>query len=357
MYIRCVKKYLIIILFFAFLFSIIPSKRVVAEWEPALGTMIRWPLGIPQELVIELATEDILYVLVESSNQQNQALNNFNNWGVNIGNIVFINTETYSHWTRDHGPQFIIGEEYWKVVNQQFNGYPEESGCQENFAFEDNSYSASRPLPYELRGWEEDDNTNIDFANQMNWDIKNLSLYFTGGNFMTDGYGMGFSTQLIVNENNITNESFKEIEFTVILGYGFQHKKDIKTKASILKSEGFKVKLVEKSDFLAKYLRDTDFAIISNGRTVFEVACMGVPVLSVAVNEREKSHSFVKDSNIGRHMIFKKKTFSKELTSNIEYMLHPVNRKNFKSNLKKLKLLNGVDKVIQIINDEYDKRK
>tara|TARA_B100001540_G_scaffold308603_1_gene323534 strand:+ start:3896 stop:5545 length:1650 start_codon:yes stop_codon:yes gene_type:complete len=155
----------------------------------------------------------------------------------------------------------------------------------------------------------------------------------------------------------IRNESFKEIEFTVILGYGFQHKKDIKTKASILKSEGFKVKLVEKSDFLAKYLRDTDFAIISNGRTVFEVACMGVPVLSVAVNEREKSHSFVKDSNIGRHMIFKKKTFSKELTSNIEYMLHPVNRKNFKSNLKKLKLLNGVDKVIQIINDEYDKRK
>ena len=141
------------------------------------------------------------------------------------------------------------------------------------------------------------------------------------------------------------------------MGYGFQHKKDIKTKASILKSEGFKVKLVEKSDFLAKYLRDTDFAIISNGRTVFEVACMGVPVLSVAVNEREKSHSFVKDSNIGRHMIFKKKTFSKELTSNIEYMLHPVNRKNFKSNLKKLKLLNGVDKVIQIINDEYDKRK
>ena len=205
------KKYLIIILFFAFLFSIIPSKRVVAEWEPALGTMIRWPLGIPQELVIELAAEDIIYVLVESSNQQNQALNNFNNWGVNIGNIVFINTETYSHWTRDHGPQFIIGEEYWKVVNQQFNGYPEESGCQENFAFEDNSYSASRPLPYELRGWEEDDNTNIDFANQMNWDIKNLSLYFTGGNFMTDGYGMGFSTQLMINENDLNNNEFQQI--------------------------------------------------------------------------------------------------------------------------------------------------
>ena len=283
--------------------SAIPDKRVVAEWESALGTMIRWPLGIPSSLVVELATDDIVYVLVETNNQQNQALNNFNSWGVNIENIVFVNTDTYSHWTRDYGPQFIIGEDYWKVVNQQFNGYPEENGCEHEsqecdesmilydcmgiqfcnnqpqyasegydcyinnslcedfngdgqimdwlgdgycddgnwgldfmcseFSFDcgdcgdeisdeyeycdDNlfngyrSYNQGRPLLSEFRGWEEDDNTNIDFANQMNWDIQNLPLYWTGGNFMTDGYGMGFSTQLIVNENNITNESFKEI--------------------------------------------------------------------------------------------------------------------------------------------------
>ena len=130
----------------------------------------------------------------------------------------------------------------------------------------------------------------------------------------------------------IRNESFKKIEFTVILGYGFQHKKDIKTKASILKSEGFKIKLVEKSDFLAKYLRDTDFAIISNGRTVFEVSCMGVPVLSVAVNEREKSHSFVKEHNIGKHMVFDKTNFSKNLSKNIQHMLKSENRKKYKTN-------------------------
>ncbi len=191
--------------------SQIPDKRIVAEWEPAIGTMIRWPLGIPSDLVVELASDDILYVLVETNNQENQATNNFNNWGVNIDNVVFINTDTYSHWTRDYGPQFVIGEEYWKVVNQHFNGYPVENGCQENFFFEDDIYHESRPLPPELRGWEEDDNTNIDFANQMNWEIQNLPLYFTGGNFMTDGYGMGFSTELMVNENNIDNNEFQQI--------------------------------------------------------------------------------------------------------------------------------------------------
>ena len=122
---------IILIVFSTFLLSNIPDYRVVAEWEPAIGTMIRWPLGIPSDLVEELASDDILYVLVESSWQQNSATNNFQNWGVNLSNVVFIYTDTYSHWTRDHGPQFVISEGNWQVVNQQFNGYPEEIGCNE----------------------------------------------------------------------------------------------------------------------------------------------------------------------------------------------------------------------------------
>ena len=279
----------------------IPDHRVIAEWEPAIGTMIRWPLGIPSDLVVELASDDILYVLIENNFQQNAALNNFNQWGVNISNVEFIYTQTYSHWTRDHGPEFMIGENYWEVINQKFNGYPENYGCEftetdcddnmiltdcvgtefcnnqpqyegydcyvnndlcedfngdgeimdwlgdgycdngnwglnfmcDEYSFDcgdcggeiidengycDDNLSAmernqieGRPSDLQARGWEEDDDTNIDFANQLGWDILDLDLYWTGGNFMTDGYGMGFSTQLMVNENEIENEVFKEI--------------------------------------------------------------------------------------------------------------------------------------------------
>jgi hypothetical protein len=45
----------------------------------------------------------------------------------------------------------------------------------------------------------------------MNWDIQDLPLYWTGGNFMTDGYGMGFSTELMVNENNMSEDQFINI--------------------------------------------------------------------------------------------------------------------------------------------------
>ena len=195
----------------SFLLCQIPEKRVIAEWEPALGTMIRWPLGIPSDLVVELATENMIYVLVETNNQQNQARNNFNNWGIDLSNVIFINTDTYSHWTRDHGPQFVIDDLSFKVINQQFDGYPVESGCDRKKT-EINRYKLEgRPLPSSSRGWDEDDDTNIDFANQMSWDIQNLPLYWTGGNFMTDGYGMGFSTQLMVNENNMSNDDFQSI--------------------------------------------------------------------------------------------------------------------------------------------------
>ena len=64
-------KIIVNLILFVSLFAQIPDYRVVAEWEPALGTMIRWPLGIPSDLVVELASDDILYVLVETNNQEN----------------------------------------------------------------------------------------------------------------------------------------------------------------------------------------------------------------------------------------------------------------------------------------------
>ena len=203
------KYFIVFILVFSSLYSQIPDRRIVAEWEPALGTMIRWPLGIPSDLVAELAEDDILYVLVENMNQLNSARNSFISWNIDMSNVDFVFTDTYSHWTRDHGPQFLIGENHWEVVNQEFDGYPVESGCQEVNNL--NGQDEGRPLDDEGRGWEEDDDTNIDFANHLNWDILDIPVYWTGGNFMTDGYGMGFSTELMVNENNMNENEFKNI--------------------------------------------------------------------------------------------------------------------------------------------------
>ena len=70
-------KIILFSIILSFSIANIPVHRVVAEWEPAIGTMIRWPLGIPSDLVVELASDDILYVLIENNFQQNAAPNNF----------------------------------------------------------------------------------------------------------------------------------------------------------------------------------------------------------------------------------------------------------------------------------------
>ena len=57
-----------------------PPVRVIAEWEPATGTLISWPLGIPQDLVVELARDDTLFVLVTGQAAQNQAGATFTRW-------------------------------------------------------------------------------------------------------------------------------------------------------------------------------------------------------------------------------------------------------------------------------------
>ena len=90
----------------------------IQEIGDAWGTRVKVRIfGYHPPDVTELANDDLVYVLVETNNQQNQALNNFNNWGINTNNVIFISTNTYSHWTRDHGPEFLIGDEGFKVIN------------------------------------------------------------------------------------------------------------------------------------------------------------------------------------------------------------------------------------------------
>jgi agmatine/peptidylarginine deiminase len=173
-------------------------NRMCAEWEPALGTLIRWPLGIPSYLVKELARDDSLYILVENQSQQNQALSSFQSWGVNIEHCRFIQTETYSHWTRDWGPHSVFHSSgQWMIMDPIFDGYPWVPGNK-----------SARSDYNRSRGYEEDDLVNSVLAAEFACSLHALPAYLTGGNIMVDGHGTAFSTQQMLDENSpLWNES------------------------------------------------------------------------------------------------------------------------------------------------------
>ena len=147
------------------------EPRFVAEFEPMQGVMIRYPLGIPTSLVAQLSNNCMVYCIVSSS-QQNQAQSSFQNAGVNMDNVRFVNAQTDSYWVRDYGPWYIFEDRHPAIV--------------------DNIYNRPRP---------NDDNISGVFANYWSIPMYGMRLEHTGGNMMEDGRGHGVSDDLVFQEN------------------------------------------------------------------------------------------------------------------------------------------------------------
>jgi len=155
------------------------EPRFVAEFEPMQGVMIRYPLGIPTSLVAQLSNNCMVYCIVSTS-QQNQAQNSFQNAGVNMSNVTFVNAPTDSYWVRDYGPWYIFEDR--------------------NPAIVDNIYNRPRP---------NDDNISGVFANFWQIPMYGMNLQHTGGNMMEDGRGHGVSDDLVFQENNYNEENVR----------------------------------------------------------------------------------------------------------------------------------------------------
>ena len=146
------------------------TPRFVGEFEPMQGVMIRYPLGIPTSLVVQLANNCHVYCITQ---QQSSAQNAFQSAGVNMDNVSFVIAPTDSYWVRDYGPWYIFEDR--------------------NPAIVDNIYNRPRP---------NDDNISGVFANFWNIPMYGMNLEHTGGNMMEDGRGHGVSDELVFQENN-----------------------------------------------------------------------------------------------------------------------------------------------------------
>ncbi len=162
--------------------------RVCAEWEPALGTLISWPLGLPQALVVELARDDRLYVLVRSAAHENQARATLTSWGIAADRVEYIRCNVGSIWPRDWGPhQIFDGSGQWAIIDPIFRGYPwVDTPC----------VPITSP-----GGYTGDDTVPTSVAAYLGAPVYTLHAYLTGGNFLVDGRGAAFSTCAMVGEN------------------------------------------------------------------------------------------------------------------------------------------------------------
>ena len=155
--------------------------RFPAEFEPMQAVTIRYPLGIPTDLVRQLSETTTVYCIVSSS-QQNSANSTFQNAGCNMNNIVYRNMATDSYWVRDYAPWYIFNDLEPAIVDNVYN----------------------RPQRVN------DDNVPIVMGQQLGLTVYGMNLMHTGGNMMEDGRGVGISDELILEENNYNETNVRQ---------------------------------------------------------------------------------------------------------------------------------------------------
>ncbi len=162
--------------------------RSMAEWEELQALLITWGsyLAIQAEIVRAAREECRVIIACRDQATVNSARNYLISRNVDItSNVEFTVVPNNSVWVRDYGPNCA----YMQVGN-------EDSLC-----FIDWRYNRPRPL---------DDALPVHIAQYLSVPIYQAiappeDLVHTGGNFMSDGLGTGFSSKLVLMENGPGN--------------------------------------------------------------------------------------------------------------------------------------------------------
>ncbi len=161
--------------------SVLPPSsnvRTIGEWEEIQGVVVAWISysGMLREIIRNARLECKVYVVCSNSQT---VINDLQNNNIDTSNVVFVVTPFNSVWSRDYGP--------WSVYTNDVD----------SLLTIDWIYNRVRP---------NDDAVSVAIANAINSPLYQTTsapwnLVNTGGNFMTDGFGTAFSSNLILTDN------------------------------------------------------------------------------------------------------------------------------------------------------------
>ncbi len=105
-----------------------------------------------------------------------------------------------------------------------------------------------------------------------------------------------------VEQNNLMLKTLKAVEkaglkdvrLLITLGLGYQFEKELREylQRPSLKKNRIQIEVKKDVKAMAACIYNADIAVTSNGRTIYEVASLGVPCISISQNEREVRHLF-----------------------------------------------------------------
>lgn len=187
------------------------------------------------------------------------------------------------------------------------------------------------------------DEFHISTPSTYSEDVKNVVVLFGGSdpcNF----------TERIYKLAQSTHHAYPYVHFDFILGAGYDN-----STGKIIPLPDMNINVVQDVKRISDYLSKADLAFTSQGRTVYELACMGVPAIVLAQNERETRHTFAQMNNgflnLGLGINVSDDTIEKTYRFIIDT---PQLRKEMRSLMLKHDLGKGIHRVIQLILQDND---
>ena len=173
-------------------------------------------------------------------------------------------------------------------------------------------------------------------------EVKNILIMFGG----TDPSNL--NRKLYKSAKKIV-AAYDNVIFHFVTGLGYDHEMN-----GILSLPEERIYVHSNVSRVTEYMKNADLAVSSQGRTVYELACMGVPSIILAQNEREMTHTFATMKNGFINLGLGKNVSTDAIGNTLKWL---IDTPNIRSNMRALMLkhdFRGAEKRLKeiILGDE-----
>ena len=145
----------------------------------------------------------------------------------------------------------------------------------------------------------------------------------------------------------VLHPKMKDVEFHFLTGFAYQYKDAIRD------DPDHNIFVHHDAKRVSAYMKHADLCVTSQGRTVFELASMGVPAIVLAQNEREAEHVFAGMGNGFINLGIGSETDAITIIRTIQYLVEvPKVRQEMRDLQLSREFVKGQERVIKLILDE-----
>jgi spore coat polysaccharide biosynthesis predicted glycosyltransferase SpsG len=150
----------------------------------------------------------------------------------------------------------------------------------------------------------------------------------------------------------LLNRASRSLSVTVIMGRAYEYHAELETYVNAGHSR-HQVEVLSDVKMISKHMHRADVVFTSAGRTVYEVASLGTPMIVLAQNQRELSHSFVRLENGIVNLGLGTLCDDEQVWDTFESLYDPQLRAQLQTRMLSHDLKSGVDRVIHLIFDQH----